>query len=302
MHLVDAFVRICPSLLVKFSTLVEAFRNVNSTHPRSRAGNVLREARNWACNVKLVLSHWRNLAVYPERHARSMLEADVENKRTITRLTKSIEPYSVTTRFEETSPTTGGTSQPSTSSPTAGSTTSDVRSTMNYDPDDVVCGGELEPLDEGLPAAAGIKDAACPIEENDMRRTRTEELEARGVETAPKRRKHADDDAVKELFEAIAGLEQTARFEKATQTDEDMFGDITATLFNRGYFHKLVHEGFREPLKQTRHNTISRAYAAARKSAWRDKCSKEEVSKRCRDATRLAAAAWDEIKNRGNGV
>ena len=119
-HLVDAFVRICPCLLVKFSTLVEAFRNVNSTHPRSRAGNVLRQARNWACNVKLVLSHWRNLAVYPERHYRSMLEADAENKRTITRLTKSIEPYSVTTRFEETSPTTGGTSQPSKSSPERG--------------------------------------------------------------------------------------------------------------------------------------------------------------------------------------
>ena len=128
---------------------------------------------------------------------------------------------------------------------------------------------------------------------------------------------------MKELFEAIAGLEQTARFEKATQTDEDMLGDISATpvtakyggltrdytdfvsrqqSYTRGYFLKVVHEGFREPLKQTRHNTISRAYAAARKSAWRDKCSKEEVSKRCRDASRLAAAAWDEIQNRGKGV
>ena len=153
-HLVDAFVRICPSLLINHSTLAQAFLKVTTRDLRERAGLVVRPVAIWAWNVKCVLSRWRDIAVYPEKYVRAIRQADVEQHRTINRLMASIEPYFETPTFEELCTASGGTSRPSRSRPKAWKTASDTSSSIYAAHADVIYDLELELLDDSLPPAA----------------------------------------------------------------------------------------------------------------------------------------------------
>ena len=95
-NLVGAFVPSCPSLLAKCTTLAEAFLCVNSRQRCLRTDEEHHQAKLFACLVELMLSRWRNIAIYPKRYARAMLQADFEQKRTLTRLKGRIEPYFLT--------------------------------------------------------------------------------------------------------------------------------------------------------------------------------------------------------------
>ena len=149
-HLVDAFVPICPSLLINHSPLAHAFLNVTARDLRERAGLVVRPVAIWAWNVKLVLSCWRDIAVYPEKYVRAMRQADIEQRQTINRLRDSIEPYFETPTLEELYTATGGTSRPSRARPNAWIPALETSSSIYADHDDFIYDLELELLDDKL--------------------------------------------------------------------------------------------------------------------------------------------------------
>ena len=152
-HLVAAFVRICPSLLVNSVTLKEAVLMLSKKFPHSWPDKVETQARSWACRVKNVLRKWRDIAVYPARFNRAMMTADIEQKRTISRLTNSIKPYCVTRALSDVAP-------PSTSS---------CHRAPYDDHADVVYHLEPEIRDESLPRAAGMEDLDFLIEDHEIR-------------------------------------------------------------------------------------------------------------------------------------
>ena len=153
-HLVAAFVRICPSLLVNAVTLEEAMLMLSKKFPDSWPDKVETQARYWACRVKNVLRKWRDIAVYPARFNRAMMTADIEQKRTISRLTNSIKPYCVTRSLSDVAP-------PSTSS----------RHRTPYDDHaDVVYHLEPEIREESLPRAAEMEDLAFLLKDHEIRK------------------------------------------------------------------------------------------------------------------------------------
>ena len=107
-HLVGAFVPSCPSLLVKSTTLAEAFQCVKSRQRCLRTDEQHHQAKLFSFLVKLMLSRWRNIAIYPKRYARAMLQADLEQKRTLTRLKCRLKPCFLASPFSDGSTTTGG--------------------------------------------------------------------------------------------------------------------------------------------------------------------------------------------------
>ena len=253
-HLVGAFVPSCPSLDVKSTTLVEALLSVNARQPCLRTGEERHQARLFAFLVKMVLIRWRNIAIYPERYARAMLQADFEQKRTLIRLKSSIKPYFLTRSFSDGSTTTGGTSQPGRSSDTAGCTTSSSRRTICHDQSDVGNDGDFELLDDRLPPAARIvdlnfltdepqtcrKEFGVALADNPTttpqkrdpyllrRPCKADQAELTSV-TLPKRRKLADEDYVEASLAEFAGDEQNAPINKEPLAIEYMLGDKTAT-------------------------------------------------------------------------
>ena len=109
-RLVEVFVQVCPSLLINATTLQEAFAKVNAVKQCLRPGNTKHQSRLCALVVKMVLSKWRDLCVYPDRYARAMLQAGKEQRHTISRLKRSIQPFNViTSALSDLSTTTGGT-------------------------------------------------------------------------------------------------------------------------------------------------------------------------------------------------
>ena len=150
-HLVGAFRRIWPSLIVTVTTVAAALRKVNEQFPCLRPGEVQHQAKACAVQVKTVLSQWRHIAVYPEQYARAILIADAEQKRTINRLTTSIKSCCVTRSLWDVATTTVGASQRSSTFARTGSTTSSSRT--NFEPEQPVVAdaGEFDLLHDGLP-------------------------------------------------------------------------------------------------------------------------------------------------------
>ena len=320
-QLVDAFVRICPSLLINHKQLAEAFRNVTARDPCERAGMVLRPARNWAWNVKMVLSHWRNIAVYPEKYARAMRQADVEKQRTISRLRASIDPFLEITKLEDLSTASGGTSQPSRSSPKAWPTASETGSTSYAAYADVLYDLELELLDDKLPPQyrriiEGQLSQTLALSQH-VKRAGQYALDAVGGETHPKRRKTVYDAAVETALEAMGSDAPSPPSGDATQTHEDLLGDKTVppvTVKHCGLILEYsdaaaqqqtqMRRGDRTQgnVKQDRRATCGRAYKTALTKAFRDYCSREEAYKRARVAGQKAGEAWDDVNLWGNAV
>jgi len=109
-RLVEVFVPLCPSLLINATALADAFAKIHSVQPCLRPGNTKHQSRLCALVVKMVLSKWRDLCVYPDRYARAMLQAGKEQRHTISRLKRSIQPFNViTSALSDLSTTTGGT-------------------------------------------------------------------------------------------------------------------------------------------------------------------------------------------------
>ena len=201
--LVEVFVEMCPSLLINATTLQEAFANVHAIKPCLRPGNTKHQTRVCAFLVKMVLSKWRDLAVYPDRFARAMMQSTVDERRTITRLKRSIQPFHVMSSVSDVSTTTGGTDPSRSPCSTACSSIP-----VYYDQGDLDFDGECEALfNSSLPAAgrrASVSDRAVdslwldewgirtdddelsgPAHSRPLRRTWSEEVDALGVEDPP---------------------------------------------------------------------------------------------------------------------
>ena len=202
-RLVEIFVQLCPSLLINATTLQEAFAKVHTVKPCLRPGYMKHQARVCAFLVKMVLSKWRDLAVYPDRFARAMLQGSVEERRAITRLKRSILPFNVITSLADVSTTTGGTDPSRSSCSTAGSSTP-----FYYDQGDIDYDGECAALfNSGLPAGSrrasasdlavdsmwldewgigsGDDELAGPALSRPLRRTWSEEVDALGADDPP---------------------------------------------------------------------------------------------------------------------
>ena len=284
-HLVDAFVRICPSLLINHSTLAQAFLKVTARDLRERAGLVVRPVAIWAWNVKLVLSRWRDIAAYPEKYVRAMRQADIKQRQTINRLRASIEPYLETPTLEELYTARGGTSLPSRSRPNAWIPASETSSSIYADHADFIYDLELELLDDKLPPQKRR------IIEGQLSQTLALSLRSQnalGVDSPPKRRKPVDDAAVAASLEAIGA--DAPNFPSGDETP-----DMRGTRKGRP-------KGKPGEVKQDRRCTCARAYKAALSQALRDFCSSEEAYKRARVAGQKAGQAWDDVHLRGNAV
>ena len=203
-RLVEVFVQICPSLLINATTLQEAFAKVNAVKQCLRPGNTKHQGRVCAFLVKMVLSKWRDLAVYPDRFARAMLQGNVEERRTITRLKRSILPFNVTSSLADVSTTTGGTDPSRSSCSTVGSSPP-----FYYDQGDIDYDGECEALfNSSLPAAGrrasgydravdsmwldewgigtDVDELPGPAHSRPLKRTWSEEVDALGVDPPPR--------------------------------------------------------------------------------------------------------------------
>ena len=338
--LAGAFVPSCPSLLVKSTTLVEALLCVNARQPCLRTGEERHQARLIAYLVKIVLSRWRNIAIYPERYALAMLQADSEQKRTLTRLKSSIKPYCLTRSFSDGSTTTSGTSQPGRSSDTAGCTTSSSRRTIYHDQGDVANDGDFELLDDRLPPVARIVDLNFLTDDSQTcreefgmaladnrtiappkrdpyplrRPCKADQAELTSV-TIPKRRKLADEDYVEASLAEFAGDEQNAPINMEPLAIQYMLGDKNATSVTAKYggltrVHTACdaqHQPVRKtrkpkrPVKYDRSTTVQRASWRERYRALKEKCSPHEVAQRCADARQRAGLEWDEVQLFGYG-
>ena len=253
-RLVEIFVQLCPSLLINATTLQEAFAKVHTVKPCLRPGNMKHQARVCAFLVKMVLSKWRDLAVYPDRFARAMLQGNVDERRTITQLKRSILPFNVITSLADVSTTTGGTDQSRSSCSTAGSSTP-----FYYDQGDIDYDGECAALfNSGLPAAsrrASVSDLAVdsmwldewgigtdddelagPALSRPLRRSWSEELDALVADDPPpKRRKTFDEDDMEAfLAELEADGDNAPNDEDILEADGDTGADVDMLVASSG--------------------------------------------------------------------
>jgi len=341
-HLVGAFVPSCPSLLVKSTTLAEAFLCVNSRQRCLRTDEEHHQAKLFACLVELMLSRWRNIAIYPKKYARAMLQADWKQKQTLTWLKSSIKPYMLTRSCSDGSATTGGTAQPWSASATAGCTTSSSRGTTYYDQADVDNVGDFELLNDRMPPAAHTENFETWRNEfglamHDNARTSAgtryrfpwrkawrDELEKEVFVTSPKRWTPAYEDDVEASPAEFAGDVQNTPMNKAPRrryrarrTQKDKGKPVRTTPQVKGTLatkygeltreqHHFVAQNkpkrrraeacgqpVRKTPKEDRHSFTQRAYYHARRGALAQKCSPQEVTKRCAGARQLAVVEWE---------
>ena len=357
-HLVGAFVPSCPSLLVKSTTLAEAFLCVNSRQRCLRTDEEHHQAKLFACLVELMLSRWRNIAIYPKKYARAMLQADWKQKQTLTWLKSSIKPYMLTRSCSDGSTTTGGTSQPWSASATAGSTTSASRGTIYYDQADVVNVGDFELLNDRMPPAAHTEDfetwrkeLGLALQDNatstpatrsryPWRKAWRDELEKHVLVTHPKMRTPADEDDLEASPAESAGDVQITPINKAPPAIEHMRGDDPVAFWAEGCrepkakrepggttpqvkgllatkYGELTREHYafvarlkpkrriscgrpvrktpkiKRPLLQDLKSCVARAAYSARRGALAQKCSPQEIAKRCAHARQLATIEWE---------
>ena len=259
-HLVGAFVPSCPSLLVKCTTLAEAFLFVNSRQRCLRTDEEHHQAKLFSFLVKLMLSRWRNIAIYPKRYARAMLQADFEQKQTLTRLKGRIKPYFLRSSCSDDSTTTGGTSQQWSASATEGSTT------ISYDQADVVNVDDFELLNDRMPPAAHTEDfkswrneLGLALHENatttpatrsryPWRKAWRDELEKLVLVNPPKRRTPADEDGVEASPAEFAGDVQITPISKVPPAIEHMRGDEPVSFWREWY---MAPKDKRKPVRTT---------------------------------------------------
>ena len=328
------------------------------------------QAKLFSFLVKLMLSRWRNIAIYPKRYARAMLQADFEQKRTLTRLKSKVKPYFLTSSCSDESTTTGGASQPWSVSATAGSTTSSSRGTFCYDQADVVTVDDFELLNDRMPPAAHTddfetrrKELGLALQENattnpatrsryPWRKAWRDELEKLVLLNPPKRRTPADEDGVEASPAEFAGDVQITPINKAPPAIEQMLGDEAVAFWAEWYgapkdkrkpvrttppvkgplvakCGELTREQHaydaqlkpkrrksvtgtndaerdescgqpvmktpkvKRPLLPDRRSFVKRASTNARRCALAQKCSPQEVAKRCADARQLATIEWE---------
>ena len=157
-HVVEVFLSVCPSLLINATTLKLGLMEVHERIPCLRPGNVEQSAKMVAVLVKMALSKWRDIAVYPEKFARAMLQANLDQKRIITKLKGAISPYEVTANVatcdDWASTTSVAASTSRSSSFTRGSSLVPPSSPPTTGDADLDFERELEALDHALPPAA----------------------------------------------------------------------------------------------------------------------------------------------------
>ena len=283
-HLVGAFVRIWPSLIVSATTVAAALRNVNEQFPCLRPGEVQHQARACAVQVKTVLSQWRHIAVHPEQYARAILTADAEQKRTIIRLTTSIKSCCVTSSLSDVSTTTVGASQRLSTSAITGSTTSSLRTNIDHDQPVVVDAGEFDLLHDGLPL--------------ELKNTSKDALEELRNDSPHKRRKPAVEDDLRAFLAARARDEKNAPINRETQPVEEMpekeadSQAVSARAESRRRPFHLSTNGQRT-LCREREASGNRAAALARWRALKEQCSREEALRRAKHARAMATKRWD---------